>query len=153
MVYGKQQNIVPKWCGGLENPLVASLSRSQINTSVLTPAALAAWWVKGTGGIFLPCAPHFPLSNSWNLLSVRQLGAVALCRRQGGFYMGEIVLVRPPKKKTNLLSYQAGIWRPLSGEKQKNFHKRKNYSTRSQTTWTLILSDLTAIVWVVSKGR
>lgn len=75
----------------------------------LTPLSLHQWlqqhdeW-RGLDLIFLTCAPHFPLSNSWSLLSVRQLGAVALCRGQGGFYMGEIVLVRTPKKK-NLLCY------------------------------------------------
>lgn len=153
MVYKKQQNIVPKWSGGWENPFLASLSRFQTNTSVLTPVTLPAWWVKGTGSIFLPCAAHFPLSNSWNLLAVRQLGAVALCRRQGSFCMGEIVLVRIPEKKKNPFCYWAGIWRPLTGEKQKNFHKRKNYSACSQTTWTLFLSDLTAVAGLVSKGR
>lgn len=64
MVYKNQQNIVPKWSGGWENPLLASLGRFQIIASVLTPVTLAAWWVKGTGGIFLPCIAHFPLSNS-----------------------------------------------------------------------------------------
>lgn len=44
-------------------------------------------------------------SDSWNILGVRHLRVMALCRRQDGFYVGEAVVVRALEKEEKLLCY------------------------------------------------